>query len=120
MKNWDEAEERGSECSAREDRRMAHKVCQQLQIPLHEVDFVSQYWQRVFMPFTTECAQGLTPNPDLTCNRQIKVRHSYADASTHSFRTARCISWTLELYIEVVLLDPVIVFGTKTLRLNTF
>ena len=38
-----------------------------------EVDFVSEYWHRVFAPFLKDFHNGnATPNPDLACNRHIK------------------------------------------------
>lgn len=73
MRNWDEAEERGNQnCSVEQDFKDAAAVCKQLNIPLHEVDFVSKYWNHVFTDFISQCARGLTPNPDLACNRYIK------------------------------------------------
>ena len=73
MRNWDEAEEKGNRnCSVEEDLRDASAVCRQLGIPLQEADFVSQYWNEVFSGFIADCERGLTPNPDLACNRHIK------------------------------------------------
>jgi hypothetical protein len=73
MRNWDEQEEVGNEnCSVERDRRDAAAVCRQLRIPLHEADFVSRYWNSVFTDFVEQCGRGLTPNPDLACNRHIK------------------------------------------------
>lgn len=43
-------------------------------IPLSEVEFVQEYWHNVFERFVADCARGLTPNPDLDCNKHIKVR----------------------------------------------
>jgi hypothetical protein len=42
-------------------------------IPLRETEFVQDYWHNVFEQFLADCAKGLTPNPDLACNRHIKV-----------------------------------------------
>ena len=47
-------------------------MCRHVGIPLHEADFVSEYWTRVFADFVAQCGRGLTPNPDLACNRHIK------------------------------------------------
>ena len=56
-------------------------------IPLHEVDFVRRYWTDVFEQFVAECARGLTPNPDLPCNRHIKfdalLHHALAQGADH-------------------------------------
>ena len=73
MRNWDESEEKGNQnCSVEQDLRDAQQVCKHLDIPLHEADFVDQYWNRVFSDFVTQYSRGLTPNPDLECNRSIK------------------------------------------------
>jgi len=73
MRNWDEGEETGNKnCSIEADLRDAKAVCRQIEIPLFEADFVSQYWNDVFESFLAQCERGLTPNPDLACNRHIK------------------------------------------------
>lgn len=73
MRNWDESEETGNQnCSVEEDLRDAKRVCKYLGIPLYEADFVDQYWHKVFSHFVAQYGKGLTPNPDLECNRSIK------------------------------------------------
>jgi tRNA-specific 2-thiouridylase len=73
MRNWDEAEETGNRnCSVERDRADAEKVARHLGVALVEADFVADYWQSVFSEFLALCARGLTPNPDLACNRYIK------------------------------------------------
>jgi len=74
MRNWDEREETGNieNCSVERDARDAAAVAKKLDIPFTEVDFVSKYWGEVFQDFLHRYSQGLTPNPDLACNRNIK------------------------------------------------
>ncbi|CAL5219600.1 g1464 [Coccomyxa viridis] len=73
MRNWDESEEKGNEnCSVEADLAQAKSVCHHIGIPLHEVNFVRQYWTQVFSDFLAQCEAGVTPNPDLACNRHIK------------------------------------------------
>jgi len=74
MRNWDETEETGKtrHCTIEKDWKDASAVCSQLNIPLYEADFIAQYWNEVFTRFLAECSRGLTPNPDLACNRHIK------------------------------------------------
>ena len=38
------------------------------------MNFVAEYWAEVFQRFLAECQAGLTPNPDLACNRPIKFK----------------------------------------------
>ncbi len=47
MKNWDLTNELG-QCTTDEDRKDAQYVCQHLNIPLREVNFVKEYWNNVF------------------------------------------------------------------------
>lgn len=71
MRNWDTSDEKG-ECTSRQDWQDVQKVCQQLDIPCHHVDFVKEYWQDVFEKTLDDYAHGLTPNPDIACNNYIK------------------------------------------------
>ena len=71
-RNWDESEESGAACGYEKDLRDAQSVARTLGIPLHEVDFVREYWHDVFEGFLRSYAAGKTPNPDLACNRMIK------------------------------------------------
>jgi tRNA-specific 2-thiouridylase len=73
MKNWEE-DDTTEYCSAAEDLADAQQVCDQLGIPLHSVNFASEYWDRVFSYFLQEYKAGRTPNPDIMCNREIKFR----------------------------------------------
>ncbi|MGD8999521.1 MAG: tRNA 2-thiouridine(34) synthase MnmA [Granulosicoccaceae bacterium] len=73
MKNWEE-DDTAEHCSAEEDLRDARSVCEQLDIPLHTINFSAEYWERVFTHFLDEYRAGRTPNPDILCNREIKFR----------------------------------------------
>lgn len=59
-------------CPQEEDYNDAVNVCEKLNIPLHRVDFVKEYWDNVFTYFLEELNNGRTPNPDVMCNRYIK------------------------------------------------
>ncbi len=73
MKNWEE-DDTEEYCSAAVDLADAQQVCDQLDIPLHSVNFASEYWDRVFSYFLAEYQAGRTPNPDIMCNREIKFK----------------------------------------------
>lgn len=71
MKNWEE-DDTDSFCPATQDLADAQAVCDQLQIELHQINFATEYWERVFAHFLLEYRQGRTPNPDILCNKEIK------------------------------------------------
>jgi len=68
IKSWEEE----GPCPAEEDYNDALGVCDQLDIPLHSVNFTKEYQERVFSYFLREYAAGRTPNPDILCNNEIK------------------------------------------------
>jgi len=59
-------------CTQEQDYNDAKKVCEKLNIPLHRIDFVKEYWDYVFTYFLDELKKGRTPNPDVMCNKYIK------------------------------------------------
>ena len=69
MTNW---EDEDGYCTAAEDLQDARRICAQLDIPLHHVNFATEYRDRVFEYFLREYRSGRTPNPDVLCNREIK------------------------------------------------
>ena len=73
MKNWEEADDNGV-CKASREYEDVVKVCQQLEIPYYSVNFVEEYRQSVFDQFLADFKAGLTPNPDILCNREIKFK----------------------------------------------
>ncbi len=73
MKNWEEKDNSGV-CKSACDYEDVIKVCEQLEIPYYSVNFVKEYQELVFSHFLTELKQGLTPNPDILCNREIKFK----------------------------------------------
>ena len=67
MNNW-----QGDGCSSKEDFKDVESVCRQLDIPYYEINFAKEYRERVFLEFLDDFKQGITPNPDIMCNREIK------------------------------------------------
>jgi tRNA-specific 2-thiouridylase len=70
MSNWEEDET--GYCTAAQDYLDARRICTQLGIALHRVNFADEYRDRVFAHFLAEYRAGRTPNPDVLCNREIK------------------------------------------------
>lgn len=71
MQNW-VAQADDPYCTAEQDLVDARAVCDHLDIPLQVVNFAKDYWDRVFQRCLNDFAAGLTPNPDVLCNREIK------------------------------------------------
>lgn len=83
MKNWDEIDETG-QCLGEKEYSDAEYVCRKLEIPLFKVNFVKDYWNNVFSEFLDDYKSGLTPNPDILCNKHIKFNAFYEYAKkTH-------------------------------------
>jgi len=73
MKNWEEADDRG-QCKSSKEYDDVIRVCEQLEIPYYSVNFVEEYQTNVFNQFLESLKAGLTPNPDILCNREIKFK----------------------------------------------
>lgn len=71
MKNW---EEQDGTCNASAEFEDVVRVCQHIGIPYYSVNFTQEYKESVFEQFLTDYAAGLTPNPDVLCNREIKFK----------------------------------------------
>lgn len=69
MTNWEDDD---GYCTAADDLQDARRICEQLDITLHHVNFARQYREQVFSCFLDEYRAGRTPNPDVLCNREIK------------------------------------------------
>ena len=81
MRNWDSSINNdilgnptlnNNICPQEQDYNDALAVCKKLNIPLHRIDFVKEYWDYVFTYFLDELKRGRTPNPDIMCNKYIK------------------------------------------------
>jgi len=77
MKNWDD---KHAICSSEDDYADAVSVCKKLNISLKKIDYTNEYKNKVFKQFLDDHINGLTPNPDVLCNKEIKfeVFQNYA------------------------------------------
>ncbi len=73
MKNWSK-DIAGYKCPWAEDLASARSVAAHLQIPLHIYDFEKEYYQKVTSYMLDTYKKGLTPNPDIMCNSEIKFK----------------------------------------------
>jgi tRNA-specific 2-thiouridylase len=60
------------ECTWREDRLDAMRVCVHLGIPFMTLDLEKEYKKEVVDNMISEYKAGKTPNPDIMCNRHVK------------------------------------------------
>ncbi len=89
MRNWDSTvnndilgnpDINNNICPQEQDYNDAIEVCKKLDIPLHRIDFVKEYWDNVFEYFLNELKKGRTPNPDIMCNKYIKFDYFVREA----------------------------------------
>jgi len=59
-------------CTAKEDRLDAMRVCATLGIQYKEIDLSEEYKKQVVQNIIYEYKSGRTPNPDVLCNKEIK------------------------------------------------
>ncbi|HKM30512.1 MAG TPA: tRNA 2-thiouridine(34) synthase MnmA [Bacilli bacterium] len=83
MRNWDSSLNNDilgnphtldAVCPQEVDYIDAVKTAEKLGVKLHRVDFVDEYWQKVFSYFLEEYKANRTPNPDILCNKEIKFK----------------------------------------------
>ena len=83
MKNWDSALNNdvlgnptlnNEVCQNELDYQDVVAVAEHIGIEVHAVDFVQEYWDRVFTYFLNEYKAYRTPNPDIMCNKEVKFK----------------------------------------------
>jgi tRNA-specific 2-thiouridylase len=60
------------DCSAEEDIEMCTLIAHRYGLPLEVVSLHEEYWDHVMEYALRTVREGLTPNPDMMCNRMIK------------------------------------------------
>lgn len=85
MQNWDPFlnnennfnQNKNLICDSEIEFDFAKKVAKKLDIPIYKTNFIKQYWTEVFEPFLFQYKKGLTPNPDILCNKYIKFGYFF-------------------------------------------
>jgi len=81
MQNWDtylnndflgQINNEDKKCNVYKDFSDVQKVGKILGIKVYKIDFIKEYWNKVFLPTIQNYKKGLTPNPDVMCNKFIK------------------------------------------------
>jgi len=61
-----------NKCCSREALETARQVCAKLDMPFYVLNFRENFYKTVVKNFLKKYQQGVTPNPCVICNRQIK------------------------------------------------
>jgi len=72
-------------CPWEEDLAFVTSVCKQLGVPLEVVSLQRAYWDLVVASTIAQVKAGLTPNPDILCNQQVKFGAFYAHPGLAAF-----------------------------------
>ena len=71
MKNWEDDDD-DEYCSSRQDLIDSVSVAEKIGIDIQVVNFAQEYKEKVFSLFIDGIEKGITPNPDILCNSEIK------------------------------------------------
>jgi tRNA-specific 2-thiouridylase len=85
MKNWINEDEVIGHCPWQQDIEDARRVAEQIGIEFRVVNLMREYRERVVQYLLDGYARGLTPNPDIMCNREIKFGVFRGWARDHGF-----------------------------------
>ncbi len=72
MKNWTNEENLPGDCPWEQDIRDAREVCEFLGIEFRILSLMEEYRDRVVDYLLAGYREGVTPNPDVMCNREMK------------------------------------------------
>jgi tRNA-specific 2-thiouridylase len=85
MKNWINEDQVIGHCPWQQDIEDARRVAEQIGIEFRVVNLMQEYRERVVAYLLDGYSRGLTPNPDIMCNREIKFGVFRAWAKDHGF-----------------------------------
>ena len=84
-------------CTAEEDIEMCQAISHRYKLPLKVIDLQQEYWDNVVSYTIDRVRRGLTPNPDVMCNRLIKfgafeqkAGHAYDRIATGHYASILC------------------------------
>ncbi len=99
------------DCSAEEDIEMCSYIARQYNLPFEVVSLHQEYWDHVMDYALRTVKDGLTPNPDILCNRIIKFGY-FEERWGHEFDLTATGHYATHLKIDGIdylgtALDPV-------------
>jgi tRNA-specific 2-thiouridylase len=99
------------DCSAEEDIEMCSLIARQYGLPFDVVSLHKEYWENVMEYAIRTVREGLTPNPDIMCNKMIKFGffeqrwgHEFDKTATGHYASTDIVDGTTYLATAV---DPV-------------
>lgn len=99
------------DCAAEEDIEMCSLIARKFNLPFDIVSLHQEYWDNVMQYALDTVKQGLTPNPDIMCNKMIKFGyfenrwgHEFDFTATGHYASTRVINGKKWLATAV---DPV-------------
>ncbi|MDD5770238.1 MAG: tRNA 2-thiouridine(34) synthase MnmA [Candidatus Gracilibacteria bacterium] len=75
----------GEYCPTLEDIKIAKEVAEFLNIPFFTFDYREEYEEKVLNYMYEGYKNGITPNPDIMCNSEIKFKIFLDEAISHGF-----------------------------------
>lgn len=72
------------DCSAEEDIEMCTLIARKYGLPLEVVDLHEEYWESVMGYTLRTVSEGLTPHPDMMCNKLVKFGY-FMEKRGHEF-----------------------------------
>ncbi len=87
MKNWMNEEGIPGDCPWEQDIEDAHAVAKSLGIEFRVIDLIDQYKEKIVEYLVNGYEEGLTPNPDVWCNREMKFGFFLDYAVSQGFET---------------------------------
>lgn len=74
-----------SNCNCDSNIKDAESVCRKLNIPFQVVNLSTEFTKKVIVPFISSYENGLTPNPCIYCNFNLKFNALYEKANELGF-----------------------------------
>ena len=72
VRTWEHEDDVLGDCPGAKDLADAEAVAEALDIPFRVVNFIDFYQREVVLPMVNGYEDGITPNPDVLCNRSMK------------------------------------------------
>jgi tRNA-specific 2-thiouridylase len=101
MKNWINEDNIVGECPWQRDIADARAVAAQLGIEFQVVNLMRDYRAKIVEYLLDGYARGLTPNPDVMCNREIKFGVFRAWAKDHGFAAVATGHYARRLPVDI-------------------